>query len=230
LHKWLGALIFAVAVWLLIIYYPNVVRQVMWWLLVILGFLALSVLVIYELTKNSYLRQVGFDRVDQMDGVSFERHLQALFRGLGYSVGTTPASGDFGADLVISKDRVRAVVQAKRSSKSVGVRAVQEALGAARIYGCEKSIVVTNCHFTGQAQQLAQANGVELWDREVLKVKMLALVPNSTWREFVSAVGPILEALFVITAIVLTLYFVVQGIIVVMGLWLLCIAFKAHKS
>jgi len=230
LHKWLGALLFVGAVWWVAAYHPDILRQVMWWLLGILVFLALIVLGIYELTKDSYLRQTGFYSIDQMDGISFERYLQALFRGLGYSVDTTPASGDFGADLVISKNRVRAVVQAKRSAKNVGVHAVQEALGAARIYGCEKSIVVTNRHFTAQAQQLAQANAVELWDCDALERSVIFPESRSKWRDLLSVAGPILEILFFITAFAVTVYFAMHVIMFLFGLWLLGIALKGHKS
>jgi len=202
----------------------------MWWLLGILVFLALIVLGIYELTKDSYLRETGFYNIDQMDGISFERYLQVLFRGLGYSVDTTPASGDFGADLVISKNRVRAVVQAKRSAKNVGVHAVQEALGAARMYGCEKSIVVTNRHFTAQAQQLAQANAVELWDRDALERSVIFPKSRSKWQDFLSIVGPILEILFIMTAFAVGVYVAVHVVMFVVGLWLLGIMLKSHKS
>jgi len=230
LHKWLGALVLAGAAWWVVLYHPVVIWQIMWWLLVGLVFLALTVVGIYELTKDSYLQQAGFFEIDQMDGVSFERYLQALFRGLGYSVDTTPASGDFGADLVISKDRVRAVVQAKRSAKNVGVRAVQEVLGAARFYGCQKSFVVTNRHFTAQAQQLAQANAVELWDRDALETSVMALPQSrSKGQDFLSVAGPVLEILFCITAFAVIVYFANKVILVVLSLWLLGIALKGHK-
>lgn len=230
LYKWLGALLSAGAVWWVAAYHPEILRQALWWLLAVIVFLALVVLVIYEVTKDSYLTQAGFYQIDQMDGVSFERYLQALFRGLGYSVDTTPASGDFGADLVISKDRVRAVVQAKRSAKNVGVHAVQEALGAARIYRCEKSIVVTNRHFTPQAQQLAQANAVELWDRDALQRSVIFPKSRSNWQDFLSIAGPILEILFIITAFAVAVYVAVHVIMFVVALWLLGIMLKAHKS
>jgi restriction system protein len=70
--------------------------------------------------------------------------------------------------LILTKDGHKIAVQAKRYSKPVGVRAVQEALAAAGMYGCERALVVTNRSFTTQAIKLASANDVRLWDRDAL--------------------------------------------------------------
>ncbi len=80
----------------------------------------------------------------------------------------TRAHGDYGADLVLEKDGVRTVVQAKRWTKNVGVKAIQEAVAAKPIYRCEHAMVVTNRYFTEQARRLAKANGVRLWNRDEL--------------------------------------------------------------
>lgn len=42
-----------------------------------------------------------------MDGVQFEKLLAAVFSTLGYAVETTPATGDYGADLILTKDGKR---------------------------------------------------------------------------------------------------------------------------
>lgn len=121
------------------------------------------------------MRLLGFDEIDKMTGVEFEKRLWLLFKDLGYQVQTTPASGDWGADLIISKDGYRTVVQAKRYSKPVGVTAVQEAVTAKAKYNCAKSLVVTNNVFTPQASALAFANGTELWDRNTLIKRLKSL-------------------------------------------------------
>jgi restriction system protein len=140
----------------------------------VVGVLAIGSFLVSR-AEDSRLRQSGIIEVDKMDGASFERYLQAVFSGMGFSVQATPASGDFGADLVIAKDGIRTVVQAKRSSGSIGVRAVQEVLAAGKMYGCTKAIVVTNSRYTAQAQKLAEANGVELWDRDRLVSTIISL-------------------------------------------------------
>ena len=114
------------------------------------------------------LARSGIRRIDRMDGPTFEAYLEILFRRLGYHVQRTRASGDFGADLIVERDGVRTAVQAKRYAKAVGLTAVQEAAAARGKYGCDAALVVTNSTFTRPARELAEANGVELWDREEL--------------------------------------------------------------
>jgi len=116
----------------------------------------------------------GIAEVDAMDGITFERFLSTLFSKLGYRVERTKARGDYGADLVVERDGERLVVQAKRWSKAVGVKAVQEANAAPAMYSCSRALVVTNSRFTKPARELARANRVELWDRDALIDRMLA--------------------------------------------------------
>ena len=104
----------------------------------------------------------------------FLRGLAGLFARLGYRVVQTPYRGDWGADLILVKEGVHTVVQAKRYQKSVGVRAVQEAVAAKAKYRCREAMVVTNSTFTKQAVELARANWVILWDREKLIGQLLA--------------------------------------------------------
>lgn len=40
-------------------------------------------------------------------------------------------------------------------------------------YGCNKAMVVSNSTFTKGASELARANGVVLWGRDVIKQKLL---------------------------------------------------------
>lgn len=66
--------------------------------------------------------------LDQLSGEEFEEFLAGLFRAQDYAVELTPTTGDYGADLILSKGGRRIAVQAKRYVGSVGVAAVQEAL------------------------------------------------------------------------------------------------------
>jgi restriction system protein len=127
------------------------------------------------------VRRSGIREIDVMPGEMFERRLELLFRRLGWRVDRTRAVGDFGADLILmSDDHVRTVVQAKRSARSVGVRAIQEVVAAKAHYACTDAMVVTNARFTAQAMQLAEANDVELWDRGELVRRLTARPPHST--------------------------------------------------
>ncbi|MFB5761116.1 restriction endonuclease [Paenibacillus medicaginis] len=128
------------------------------------------------------LRRSGIAEVDKMDGFQFERYLSYLFTSQGYNARVTKASGDFGADLILSKNGTKIVVQAKRYSKNVGIKAVQEAQAAIAHYRASEAWVVTNSDFTESAYQLAKSNKVKLINRNQLVEMMLQMkhkkVPN----------------------------------------------------
>lgn len=130
--------------------------------------------------KKARLAKSGIAELDKLGGEDFEKYLEILFRKLGYHVTRTPYQGDYGADLVIQKDRVQTVVQAKRYNRSVGVKAIQEAVAAQEYYKCDSALVVTNNYYSEQAKKLAAANKVELWDRNQLVDRLLAMKPRST--------------------------------------------------
>lgn len=124
-------------------------------------------------------KKLSIDEIDNMSGIDFENLLANLFVELNYQVTLTKATGDQGADLIISKLNEKKVVQAKRYSYHVSNKAVQEAIGAIKFYNADSAIVVTNNYFTKSAIELAEANNVELWDRDCLinklKIHMLEI-------------------------------------------------------
>lgn len=145
-----------------------------WPLWLLIGIVALGNRA-YQLSRLCRLSRSGVGEIDRMDGKTFEAFLGTLFRRLGYGVEITRSAGDYGADLVVAKGGRRTAVQAKRWSKRVGVRAIQEAVAAKGYYDCDAALVVANREFTQQARQLARANEVELWDRDGLVRKLLAV-------------------------------------------------------
>lgn len=124
------------------------------------------------------LRRSGIAEIDKMTGDQFEHYLGQLFHLQGYNATVTQAQGDYGADLVLNKDGKRIVVQAKRYSKNVGLKAVQEVYGAIAHYKASAGWVVTNSRYTPQARTLARSNNVRLVDREEL-VEMILRVKES---------------------------------------------------
>lgn len=74
-----------------------------------------------------------------------------------------------GADVVAYKDNEKYVIQVKFYNNPVGNKAVQEVVGAIGMYKADKGIVVTNSTFTPSAVELANANNVELVDREKIE-------------------------------------------------------------
>lgn len=114
------------------------------------------------------LRKADIADVDRMSGEEFERFLGELFKGRGFKVSYTAKSGDYGADLILKDGQDVIAVQAKRYSGSVGVKAVQEIIGAVKMYDATEAWVVTNSYFTKQAIKLADINDVYLVDRKEL--------------------------------------------------------------
>lgn len=144
----------------------------MWFLWLLAGGIAFARLLLW-LNEQRTLSRSGIAEIDVMDGRTFEHRLGVLFRALGYRVEQTRYRGDYGADLVVAKDGVRTVVQAKRWTKTVGIKAVQEAHASAAMYRCTRSMVVTNRYYSRSAKELARLNNVTLWDRDDL-VRALA--------------------------------------------------------
>jgi restriction system protein len=121
---------------------------------------------VLEQIEKQKLSKLGIRDIDKLDGKTFEKYLEVYFLELGYGVVRTKYIGDYGADLVIEKNGIRKIVQAKRWKGKVGIKAVQEAVAAKGHYECSEALVVTNSFFTDQARKLAASNNVELWDRK----------------------------------------------------------------
>lgn len=136
---------------------------------ILLFFILVIIFKTWRLTRSFFrLRRAGIKEIDEMSGEEFEQYLGMLFKKRGFKVSFTKASGDYGADLIL-KDREDVIaVQAKRYAGSVGVKAVQEIIGALKMYEATQAWVVTNSYFTKQAEKLAETNDVYLINREEL--------------------------------------------------------------
>ncbi|SEL29734.1 restriction endonuclease [Paenibacillus sp. OK003] len=139
----------------------------------VVGIIVLTVIIQQKHAER--LKRSGIAEIDKMDGVQFEHYLGHLFRSQGFKAEVTKAAGDYRADLVISKDGKRIVVQAKRYKKNVGLKAVQEVQGAKAHYRANGAWVVTNSNYTEQAYQLAKSNGVRLIARDELVEMLLTM-------------------------------------------------------
>lgn len=148
---------------------------------IVVGLLFLIViLVIMKIINSKRTRKInesGILQVDSMTGDQFERFLKIRYISMGYIVKDTPRTGDFGADLILIKDSKRIVVQAKRYAKTVGIKGVQEVIGAKPHYKADEAWVVTNNYFTKAAEKLAISNNVKLVNRDQL-INILSKPPN----------------------------------------------------
>ncbi|WP_179471968.1 restriction endonuclease [Mycolicibacterium vinylchloridicum] len=115
--------------------------------------------------QDALYRATGLVAVDAMTGVEFERYVAAVLRGLGFDVEITRATGDFGVDLIATRDGVRTAVQCKRQNRVVNGAAVQQVVAGAAVHECEATMVVSNHRYTRAAEQLADVHGCVLVDR-----------------------------------------------------------------
>ncbi len=112
---------------------------------------------------------------DNMEGHQFEAFCAELLLKNGFTdVEKTQGSGDQGVDIIAFKDGVKFGIQCKCYSSDVGNKAVQEVFTGKAYYRCNVAVILTNRYFTQYARELAQMNGVVLWDRD----KLLEFIEN----------------------------------------------------
>lgn len=172
--------------------YKNLNYSITIFIIVILFSLMLRFIISYYKKRTKYEKLInsGINIVDKMKGEEFEEFLLAHFNNLGYKGDTTAKTKDYGADLILTKDNEKIVVQAKRWIKKVGIEAVQQIIGAKAYYKASKCIVISNNYFTQNAVNLAKSSNVELWDRK----KLLDIMSKANGKE-------ILESHFIIEKI-----------------------------
>ena len=133
-----------------------------------------------EQERQENILKSGMSDIDAMTGREFEYYLHSFYTHMGYSSKMTRTSGDYGADLVLTKDNTRIAVQVKHSKNKIGLSAVQEVIGARGHYSANKAWVITNSYFTKPAQDLATSNGVMLIDRDTLARQIVSSKQQSS--------------------------------------------------
>lgn len=125
-------------------------------------------------TPNSNLNnQFDISNIDHMDGHKFEYFCADLLKNNGFvNVSVTPGSGDMGVDILAEKEGVKYAIQCKNYESSLGNKPIQEITAGKNYYKCHVGVVMTNSHFTPGAIELANANGILLWDRSVVQKMM----------------------------------------------------------
>lgn len=112
---------------------------------------------------------IEFKRADfapsdlDMSGQEYEAKIASnINENTAWNATLTKASGDQGADILLSKSQMTIVVQTKYHASKIGNSAVQEAFSAKKYYGADLAFVVSNSGFTRSAGELADATGVRL--------------------------------------------------------------------
>ena len=121
------------------------------------------------------------EEVDRLSGLDFERYITMVYRKQGYEAKLTPVVNDYGADVLImpsDKNTKGLPIQCKHvnnPNKAVGPEGVHEICSSLNVYRIKEGvefhgIVVTNAlTFTANAIQSAQANSIEIYNREQIR-------------------------------------------------------------
>lgn len=143
--------------------------SLIWWLVRVVAYLVQLVIAKVRVVEPPSFPKPWKKRVRNMDGVGFEQYVADRLRARGYhDVQFTPATGDYGVDILATKHGKVYAFQCKCYTGSVGVSAVQEVFSGSRKYQADRAVVITNSRYTPNARTLAGDLGVSLWDLAVL--------------------------------------------------------------
>lgn len=164
-HALLQLILLGVGALFLLCLLLTVLMQGGWEAIVIeLGVLAVVGVLMYWSYHSSTLPVIAKKKT--MSGLEYEHYCAKYLMQNGFrSVRVTPASSDFGGDIIATdKNGDTWVFQCKKYSGKVSNSAVQEAVAAKAHYGAKKAAVITNSELTKKARQLAFENAVMLFE------------------------------------------------------------------
>lgn len=108
--------------------------------------------------------------LDDLDGIAFEELACDILVANGFELAeNTKATGDFGVDILATREGINYAIQCKRYHDKIGLEAIQEVYAGRAYYECHVAVVLTNQLFTPNAIKLADKIGVVLWDRDTLR-------------------------------------------------------------
>jgi HJR/Mrr/RecB family endonuclease len=117
---------------------------------------------ITAILEGSAVSQPPLVKTSHQVGFALESRVEGLYRALGYVVATTPASGDFGVDILVTTNLETTAIQCKNYSGLVGVEAVMQVHSGGHYYGCNRFAVYSMNGFSQAALDMAQKLRVEL--------------------------------------------------------------------
>lgn len=134
-----------------------------------------------QIDMHAFLKASIPVRFQDISPYDFEKFMAELFRADGFTVEETGYSGDFGADLILTKDDERTVVQVKRYApgSQVGVNDINQVIGARTYYRADSALVVTTSDFTNPAIALGRSAEVVLWNWQRLEKYLSSVFPDS---------------------------------------------------
>lgn len=132
------------------------------------GFVALKLLWSFRGLVIRREQSFVLSDVDQMDGLQFERYISTLLARHGFTGIELTEQYDLGVDIIAHKNDERWGIQVKRYSGLVKAEAVRQVITGLKLYGCDRSMVITNSNYSKIARQLAAGNNCVLVDRQQL--------------------------------------------------------------
>jgi len=115
-----------------------------------------------EFIRFQYLQQEKFWKA--LDGKSFEREVAQLFKKQGYRVELTPATGDGGADIILTKGKSRIVIQCKAYASKVSVAVARELYAAQFDFNATGAILVALSGVTKPTFEYCRDHSIEVMD------------------------------------------------------------------
>ena len=131
-----------------------------------------------KLSKSEGIDIYNLSQIDSLSGGEFEKLLKNIFEKQGYQVDLTKKSHDYGADLVLKKNKKISIVQAKCYGKNIGIKAVQEIISAKIHYNADEMFVASNRYFSKDAIVLASEHNIKLIDRDVISNLIKKYMPQ----------------------------------------------------
>jgi hypothetical protein len=124
-----------------------------------------------KINIRDILKSAMKNKFQDLPHFDFEDFIGQLFKDNGYEVMKTPRSGDYGADLILTKSGEKIAVQIKRylPENKVGVQDINQIIGAKDFYKCNKAMIITTSSFSKSGKALATETSTELWDWDKLQ-------------------------------------------------------------
>ena len=130
----------------------------------------------FEKSAETEPQKSGCYQVDCLSEKEFEYFTQWLLSELGYeSQPEKFAANEFGLDGVVNKDGEKVAVQAIRCPKTHKVSEASVLFAQEMKGECQKTLLITTGYFTEQAKTAAEKLGFELWDKDTITQKIVAV-------------------------------------------------------
>jgi restriction system protein len=155
-----------------------------WAIILVIVIVLICIVLIWMLIKKYFIKtpppSITMKEVDKMTGLEFEHFIGELYKQMGYKTEVTPASNDYGADVIVVKEQIKTVIQVKNYKNPVGLGAVQEVNTAKGHYKADEALIITSSpSYTAQARREAKLLRIKLFARGELEKLIQQYLPSS---------------------------------------------------